>query len=85
MDVLVTGKLGMATEALFEKIIASHTVAVAGADIVPGRLGKKIIPFQISCKDDSFEKIFHSYNFQVAIFFGQSFLTKHRNLTNIRS
>ena len=73
MDVLVTGKLGMATEALFEKIIASHTVAVAGADIVPGRLGKKIIPFQISCKDDSFEKIFHSYNFQVAIFFGQSF------------
>ena len=79
MDILMTGSLSSATAPLFEKITAGHTVAVACPELVAGRLGRKVTPFQISPGDERFEKIFHSYNFRVAVFFGQSlFAEKER-------
>ncbi len=72
MDILITGSLSSATAPLFEKIASGHTVAAACPDIASGQLEKKITPFQVSSGDESFEKIFHSYHFQAAVFFGQS-------------
>ena len=72
MDILMTGFLASATAPLVEKTAAGHTVAAAGEALAAGRLGSRVTPFQISPGDESFEKIFHSYHFQAAVFFGQS-------------
>ena len=48
-----------------------HKVVAASDDLVSGRFGKTVVPFQISPHDPEFERIFHAYNFETVIFFSQ--------------
>lgn len=71
MDILITGRLACATAALSEPMLQNHKVVYASGDLVESRLGKGVTPFKISPHEKDFERIFHSYNFKVALYFAQ--------------
>ena len=71
MNILITGRLATATEAISEQLSKRHKVIFASEDICPEQLGKQSNRFKASPSDRDFERIFHSYHFQVVIYFAQ--------------
>lgn len=77
MDILFTGRLSSMTHALADALLAGgYNVAFASDDMNDELVGKKIANFQISPSDEDFERIFHSYNFDVVIFVSQTIYSK---------
>lgn len=71
MDILLTGRLLSLSAGISEPMTVHHKVVAASDDLVSGRFGKTVVPFQISPHDPEFERIFHAYNFETVIFFSQ--------------
>ena len=77
MDILFTGRLSSMTHALADALlVGGYNVAFASDDMNDELVGKKIANFQISPSDEDFERIFHSYNFDVVIFVSQAIYSK---------
>ncbi len=77
MDLLFTGCLSYLTGSAAEALIGGgHNVAYASNALNHEILGKKITPFRISPSSDEFERIFHSYSFNVVVFFSQELYQK---------
>lgn len=71
MDILVTGRLASITGQIGEALKRRHKVVYASDDLVSDRLPKGITPFSLAPGSREFERIFHSYHFDVVIFFAQ--------------
>ena len=71
MNILITGRLASITEAVSEELSKRHKVVFASDDIQPEQLGKQANRFKASPSDTDFERIFHSYHFQVVVYFAQ--------------
>ena len=79
MDILITGRLGMVTREMIAPLARNHQVAAASDDVEAAQLGNTATPFRLSPQNADFEKVFHSYQFQAAVFLSQPLYTGTRN------
>ena len=75
MDILITGRLGMVTREMIAPLARNHQVAAASDDVEAAQLGNTATPFRLSPQNADFEKVFHSYQFQAAVFLSQPLYT----------
>ena len=71
MDILFTGRLASFTSAFCNKIATRHKVVMAARTLDTKAIGNSASVFPLSPRDEDFEKIFNSYNFDTAVFCSQ--------------